>query len=300
MDGPFHEGELLAQHLAGKGSSGGAIRDYMPDQHREFFAMLPMALLADVTADGWPRAGVLTGAPGFIASPDPQTLRIAAAAAAADLALGANVGLLGLDFSTRRRNRANGFVCTSGADGFTLAIEQSFGNCPRYIHLRDVSAGLEQGGKAPGRLHRPALDQAGLDEGARRMIARADTFFVATTGGVHGADISHRGGEPGFVHIAGNTLTVPDFNGNRYYNTLGNMLMDDRAALLFIDYASGDLLHLQGRTEVLWDGAASTAAVAAEFAGFPGAERLWRFHVERSGLQRGALALRWTEREGAL
>lgn len=296
MDSPFHEGELLAQQLAGQGSSGGAIRDYMPDQHREFFAMLPMALLADVAADGWPRAGVLTGAPGFIASPDPQTLRISASA---DLALGANVGLLGLDFSTRRRNRANGFVATSGADGFTLAIEQSFGNCPRYIHLRDVSAGLEQGGKTAGRLHRPALDQAGLDDAARGMIAYADTFFVATTAGTHGADISHRGGPRGFVHIAGDTLTVPDFSGNRYYNTLGNMLMDERAALLFIDYASGDLLHLQGRTEVLWDDAASSVELAAEFAGFPGAERLWRFHVERSGLQRGALALRWTERDAA-
>ncbi|MES2116055.1 MAG: pyridoxamine 5'-phosphate oxidase family protein, partial [Pseudomonadota bacterium] len=109
MNGPFHPGELHAQQLAGKGSSGGAIRDYMPDQHREFFAMLPFVLVATVAADGWPRARVLSGAPGFVHSPDPATLRVAAAI---DAPAGSRIGLLGLDFGTRRRNRANGTIAT--------------------------------------------------------------------------------------------------------------------------------------------------------------------------------------------
>lgn len=275
MRGPFHPGELRAQRLAGKGG-GGAIRDYMPDQHREFFAMLPFVLLATVGEDGWPQATVLSGAPGFVSSPDANTLRVAAPL---DVAAGTRVGLLGLDFATRRRNRANGAIAQVDGQGFTIAVAESFGNCPKYIRLRDVEPAPERGGVAP------AIAFDGLSEAARRMVAAADTLFVATTGGQYGADISHRGGAPGFVRIAGDTLTVPDYAGNRYFNTIGNMLTDARTALLLIDYASGDLLHLQGRAEVEWDGAA--------VAGLPGAERLWRFRVERGTLRRAAVPLRW-------
>lgn len=278
MNGPFHPGELRAQQLAGKGSSGGAIRDYMPDQHRDFFALLPFLLVATVQDDGWPQATVLTGAPGFVHSPDATTLRVAAPLAAP---VGTRIGVLGLDFGTRRRNRANGTVARTDDAGFTIAVEASFGNCPKYIRLRDVApvGTAEQGGPAPDAMH-----FAGLSELARRMVAAADTLFVATTGGQYGADISHRGGEPGFVRIDGDTLTVPDYAGNRYFNTLGNMLTDARTALLVIDYASGDVLHLQGRAEVDWDGAAT---------GLPGAERAWRLRVERGTLRRAAVPLRW-------
>lgn len=278
MNGPFHPGELRAQQLAGKGSSGGAIRDHMPDQHRQFFALLPFLLVATVQDDGWPQATVLTGAPGFVHSPDPTTLQVAAPLAAP---VGTRIGVLGLDFGTRRRNRANGTVARIDDDGFSIAVEASFGNCPKYIRLRDVApvADAEQGGMAPD-----ATCFVGLSEPARRMVAAADTLFVATTGGEYGADISHRGGAAGFVRIDGDTLTVPDYAGNRYFNTLGNMLTDARTALLVIDYASGDVLHLQGRAEVDWDGAA---------AGLPGAERLWRLRVERGTLRRAAVPLRW-------
>ncbi|HEU4845802.1 MAG TPA: pyridoxamine 5'-phosphate oxidase family protein [Burkholderiaceae bacterium] len=282
MNGPFHPGELRAQQLAGKGSSGGAIRDSMPDQHRAFFAMLPFVLVATVGADGWPRARVLSGAPGFVHSPDPATLQVAAAI---DAPAGSRIALLGLDFGTRRRNRANGTIAAVDAHGFTIAVDESFGNCPKYIRLRDVEAAPREAaaGAAPA-----TVSFTGLTEEARRMVAAADTLFVATTGGQYGADISHRGGEPGFVQVGGDTLTVPDFAGNRYFNTLGNMLVDDRTALLLIDYASGDVLHLQGRADVAWSAAAA--------AGLPGAERLWRLRVEGGTLQRAAVPLRWRPR----
>ena len=47
----------------------------MPDQHREFFALLPYLFIATVDTDGWPMASVLTGPPGLVQSPDPATLR---------------------------------------------------------------------------------------------------------------------------------------------------------------------------------------------------------------------------------
>jgi hypothetical protein len=129
-----------------------------------------------------------------------------------------------------------------------------------------------------------------LDTAAQAAIERADTFFVASRsragrGRAYGADISHRGGKPGFVRIDGDVLTIPDFRGNRYFNTLGNLSAEPRASLLFVDFESGDLLQLQGMVQVDW-----TSAAAAQFAG---AERLWSFHVTRGWRRKAALPLRW-------
>lgn len=285
---PFHPGELEAQARAGGGSRGGAIREQMPEQHRTFFEALPFVVVAS-THHGAPIATLWTGAPGFVTAPDPKTLRFAVALDPSDPATaaftpGAPFGLLGIELATRRRNRANGRVTTAGAGGVVVAIDQSFGNCPQYIQPREIRSA------APGAAEAEPFEQLDhfpghdLDPDAQAAIARADTFFVATsahtderTGGV---DVSHRGGPPGFVRVDGNVLTIPDFKGNRYFNTLGNLVADPRAALMFVDFARGDILHLQGTTEIQWDG--------AEVHALEGAERLWRFHVTRGWRRRGA------------
>jgi hypothetical protein len=133
----------------------------------------------------------------------------------------------------------------------------------------------------------PVTHLSGLDAAARTMIAAADTAFVASGAPTAGFDISHRGGPPGFIAVAGNTLTVPDFAGNHYFNTMGNLLLDPRAALLFVDWSDGSVLHLQGEAEIVW-----TAP--------PGrweAERSWRFHVAEGWRRPGALPLRWSRVE---
>jgi predicted pyridoxine 5'-phosphate oxidase superfamily flavin-nucleotide-binding protein len=258
----------------------------MPDQHREFFALLPYLFVAITDADGWPLATMLTGRPGFVHSPDPVILRIDALPDRQDPAAmtfkGAQeVGLLGLDLSTRRRNRANGQMADLDAAGFTIAVRQSFGNCAKYIHRRDVRCAPQaQGGVEAF---------AGLDAEARALIARADTLFVASRsrpdiGAAGGLDISHRGGHPGFAHVDGDSLTIPDFPGNRYYNTLGNLLGEPRAALLFVDFETGDLLQLQGTAKIDW----STQAAVE------GAERLWHFEAMRGWRRRAASSLRWS------
>jgi hypothetical protein len=282
---PFHRGELEAQARASGGSQGGAIRARMPEQHRTFFEALPFVVVASVHR-GWPVATLWTGAPGFVAAPDPQTLRFAVRPDPSDPATGAFTagapfGLLGIEFATRRRNRANGVVTAAGDGGIDAAIHQSFGNCPQYIQPRDVSP------VAPGAASTEHFER--LDRDAAEAIARADMFFVATgarmdepTGGV---DVSHRGGPPGFVRIDGDVLTIPDFKGNRYFNTLGNLVSEPRAALVFVDFARGDLLHVQGTTEIQWDG--------PDVRALEGAERLWRVHVTCGWRRRGALPLRW-------
>jgi predicted pyridoxine 5'-phosphate oxidase superfamily flavin-nucleotide-binding protein len=284
MNGPFHAGELQAQAAAGVRSSGAAIRDFMSAQHREFFAGLQYVALATTDAQGWPVATMLSGAAGFISSPDERRLAVAVAIDGADpaqdcLRAGGPVGMLGIDFSNRRRNRANGVVERVGAQGLTLEVHESFGNCPKYIHLRDVVEG-------PAARNAPVEHFTGLDAAARAQLAAADTLFVASAAGQGGGvDISHRGGPAGFVLCDGLTLTIPDYSGNRYFNTLGNLLLEPRSALLLIDFNSGDLLHLQGKAEIVWQ--------AQEGNNLPAAERTWRFQVERGWRRRAALPLRW-------
>jgi len=285
---PFHPDELDAQARAGKGAAGAGIRGFMPDQHREFFALLPYLFVATADTAGWPLATMLTGAPGFVHSPDPTTLRIDALPDPRDptadgFGEGAEIGVLGLDLATRRRNRANGTIAARDAAGFMLAVRQSFGNCAKYIQRRAV----EPAQHATGSIE----TLAALDAPARSLIAQADTLFVASRsrpgiGAGGGLDMSHRGGRPGFVRLDGDTLVIPDFAGNRYFNTLGNLLGEPRAALLFVDFATGDLLQLQGRAAIEWD-AQSSDLVA-------GAERQWRFAVVRGWRRRAALPLRWS------
>jgi predicted pyridoxine 5'-phosphate oxidase superfamily flavin-nucleotide-binding protein len=201
----------------------------------------------------------------------------------AQLQEGAAIGLLGIELHTRRRNRLNGRVGTVTASGLEVKVEQSFGNCPKYIQLRQFRS-------VP--LADPATRIAqhlnGLDNAAKAMIVGADTFFVASYVDVDGqrsVDISHRGGQAGFVRVEGNRLTIPDFAGNLFFNTLGNLLINPRAGLLFIDFDSGELLHLSGRTQIILEGPQVEA--------FQGAERLWTFEVERVVRRPAALALRW-------
>jgi hypothetical protein len=160
-------------------------------------------------------------------------------------------------------------------------VQQSFGNCPQYIQRRALSRVERTGGRVR------SLES--LDDDARGLITRADTFFVASrsradVGPAGGADISHRGGRPGFVRVEGDVLSVPDFRGNSYFNTLGNLLGEPRSSLLFLDFETGDLLQLQGIAKIDWTPAAAER--------FEGAERIWQFRVARGWFRPHAAALR--------
>lgn len=288
---PWHAGEKQLQEQVGVAErmetlGRRVIRSEMPDQHRQFYQQLPFMLYGAVDADGHPWASILEGPPGFAHSPAPTGLqfeRLPAADDPAQLKAGAAIGLLGIELHTRRRNRLNGRVGAMTTGGFGVLVEQSFGNCPQYIQLRQFRSVPLADPSTRVAQHLNALDDA-----ASAMISQADTLFVASYVDVDGqrsVDVSHRGGQPGFVRIEGNRLTIPDFAGNLFFNTLGNLLVNPQAGLLFIDFNSGDLLQLSGRTEVILDG--------PQIEAFQGAERLWTLDVERVVRRPAALALRW-------
>src|SRR5271168_1473474 len=151
----FNADELMAQGLAGGGPRGSGIREFMPEQHRHFFSQLPYVFAGAVDLQGWPLATLLAGQPGFVQSPDPHTLHIAMLPDAEDPANEAlspdrEIGILGIDLSTRRRNRANGRIVARDSSGIRIVVGQSFGNCPQYIQTRALAApGFDPGQSVP-------------------------------------------------------------------------------------------------------------------------------------------------------
>lgn len=282
---PFHPGELAVQERLGVREKMDVfgrkvVRTFLPDQHRSFYSELPMIYVGHVDAKGRPWASVLTGDAGFISSPDETKLDFTARPFSGDplghgLQAGAPLGFVGVNPANRRRNRVNGVVTNATTNGFSIVVQQTFGNCPQYIQTRDVE--WTRPASAP---NDATLVQRleSLDDAGRALIISSDTFFVATSssnaGGakdVDGVDVSHRGGKPGFVKVDGDTLTIPDFPGNLHYNTLGNIEANPQAGLLFMDHATGEILMLTGSAHVIWDG--------PDVESYRGAERLWQFKV---------------------
>lgn len=293
----FHEGECLMQARAGVRDRMAAlgeqvIRTSMPEQHRTFFAQLPFVLVGSVDAEGQPWASILTNPPGFISSPDARHLLVRARPAVADplhetLITGASIALLGIEQPTRRRNRMNGIVERIDEDGLLVGVQQSFGNCPKYIQARQAEyLNID----SIGTVH----SATALNELTRQIVLRADTLFIATAhpGSPHGTtrsygvDVSHRGGNPGFVRAdSDNALTLPDFTGNRFFNTLGNIMLNPRAGLLFIDFENGDMLYIAADAEIIFD--------SPELDTFAGAERLLRLNIRHVRHVVASLPLRW-------
>ncbi|WP_419252840.1 pyridoxamine 5'-phosphate oxidase family protein [Caulobacter sp. ErkDOM-YI] len=294
---PFHEGEQALQERLGvrakiEATGRKIIRGQMPDQHRTFFEQLPFIVLGSRDATGQPWATLLDGAPGFVQSPSAATLTLAAAFSSGDpaaegVAAGQPVGFLGIELHTRRRNRVNGRVSARGPEGFSVAVDQSFGNCPQYIQGRH----FERVDQTLLGQHAPPKRTPGLSQEAALLVAQADTFFIASThtdkaalDPVNGVDVSHRGGKPGFVRVQGDVLTIPDFLGNFLFNTLGNILVEPRVGLVFPDFSTGDLWHISAKAEIIWDG--------PEVAGFAGAERLLQFTVLETVKVAASLSIR--------
>lgn len=248
-----------------------------------------MIFLAVADERGRPWASVLTGSAGFIQVPDPGTLRVVAGAHPGDpiadsLGARALVGTVAVDFATRRRARVNGRVVEADETGLTLAVDQAYANCPKYIQRREDGGGPEAG-------HTPSLATRaeGLTDEQRQWIRGADTFFVATVHAEGGADASHRGGNPGFVRVDGDNLEWPDYAGNTMFNTLGNIAANPRGGLLFLDFEQGRTLQVTGRAGIEWDPGKIDAV--------PGAERLVHLNAEEAVEITGRLPFRLALRD---
>jgi hypothetical protein len=242
----FHEGERDVQRRAGvepmAARVGGMIRDVIPPAAQDFLRSQTMLIAGGIGEDDAVWASLLTGAPGFASTIDEKHVHIEVMPRDGDplrIISGASVGLLAIELATRRRMRVNGIVSSMTGGGFTVETREVFSNCPKYITPRT-----------------PRFDGRPVVRAQRDWITSADTFFIATHHPERGADVSHRGGPPGFIEVSedGSTLTWPDYQGNMLFQTLGNLAIDDRAGLLFVDFDSGATLQLTGRASIEWTG----------------------------------------------
>ncbi len=306
----FHAGEREVQRRLGvrtiEDFAQKVVRGYLPEQHREFYRSLPFLVVTARDEAGRPWVTLLTGE--FI-SPDPKHLQVDARPSAGDplaraFSVGTRVGILGIEFATRRRNRLNATVeallpVPEGAgessaapchwSSLRLRVDQAFGNCPQYIHER-------QWRSEPSARARAKRSQS-LTSSQKEWISAADTFFIGT--GIDGdpedrrvgMDASHRGGEPGFVRVQdARRVVFPDYAGNNFFNTIGNLIGDARVGLTFVDFECGSLLQLSGRAKVDFD--------AKQVTRHPGTRRLVTIDIDEVIEQPGVLPLRFGPASG--
>lgn len=93
-----------------------------------------------------------------------------------------------------------------------------------------------------------------LSEREAAFIGMRDSFYMATVSETGWPYVQHRGGPAGFVHVLDEkTLGIPDFNGNRQFVSTGNLQVDDRVSLFFMDYPNRARLKLLGRAKSTTD-----------------------------------------------
>ncbi|MEU2713568.1 pyridoxamine 5'-phosphate oxidase family protein [Streptomyces sp. NPDC007205] len=293
--GTYNAGSLAVQELMGARDRadhvGRSLGQDIKPIAAAFLELQPLLVVGAAdpgTGRVW--AAALTGTPGFVRATGPRQMSVLTRATTNNphphdgphaplvTALktpGTPLGTIALDPRTRRRMRLNGRLRPTDR-GFAVTADQVFSNCPKYIQRRNAYETLPERPPAGPR----RLTRLGPEETA--FIRTADTFFLAT---VHpgGADVSHRGGNPGFVQVTSpHELTWPDYPGNAMFLTLGNLRTDPRAGLLFLDWTTGTTLQLTGE--------AHTALT-------PGGDRSVRFGLTEALWTPAALPLRWSAPE---
>ncbi|MFC3079917.1 pyridoxamine 5'-phosphate oxidase family protein [Phenylobacterium terrae] len=93
-----------------------------------------------------------------------------------------------------------------------------------------------------------------LDRHCRRFIELSPFLCLGTMGPDSRADVSPRGGEPGFVHVIDEThIAIPDRPGNNRLDSFTNLLHDPGVALLFLVPGFEDVLRVNGLGRVTTD-----------------------------------------------
>ncbi len=252
MSRGYHDGEMQAQRRAGVRDLaervGRIIRPTIPAAAAEFLAEQSLLIVATRRRDGVVRASALCGKPGFACAAGETSIAIRPTSGHIDtvfedLRETGRAGILAIDFANKRRLRANGLAVVDG-EAILLSTAEVYGNCPQYITQRDdkIELGFARTGSA-----------ATLNASQRRTIAAASTFFIASAHPERGADASHRGGASGFVRVDENRLSWSDYAGNNMFNTIGNLLVNPRCGLLFVDFATGATLRIEGTASVQWE-----------------------------------------------
>jgi hypothetical protein len=225
------------------------VRPAIPRQ--VFDWLTEQTLLAVATLDGaghlW--ATVIPGKPGFLQAEANGTHlwvdRSMPQAVLANLKSDGRIGLLAIDLTSRQRMRING-TATALPSGLHISVQEAFFNCPKYITRRSA---------LPSTTHNETAQREGIQLLAEhlQLLSETDLLFLATAHPERGLDVSHRGGDPGFVQLLPDgRIRIPDYPGNSLFNSLGNLLIDSRIALAIPNLHTGSILQITGTATIQW------------------------------------------------
>ena len=114
------------------------------------------------------------------------------------------------------------------------ALQERYGSRKQY-------ASLERQSDTPARL--------GPEE--REYLAERDTFYIASIGATGWPYVQHRGGPKGFLKVIDDrTIAFADFRGNKQYISTGNLMTNDRVAIILVDYPRRLRLKILGHVEI--------------------------------------------------
>ncbi|MCQ6957003.1 pyridoxamine 5'-phosphate oxidase family protein [Mucilaginibacter aquariorum] len=269
----FHSGEEFIQEQSGEKGMAirnrGIISNQLSPGAATFLINQKIFFTSSMDADGFLWASVLSGADGFLKFDESQQLDCDTTFLTSNpqelfwnnIIHMPGVGLLFIDLINRRRLRINGSF-SGHNDLWQIKIKQAYPNCPKYIQRRDL---LNSTGKFKAVSHE-----------IENWVSMADTIFVASADLNGNLDVSHRGGNKGFVkYLDENTLRIPDYLGNSMFNTLGNFHINPSAGILILDFNTGDTLQLTGKATVHLNEENKDV-----FTG--GTKRFWDFKIEKT------------------
>jgi predicted pyridoxine 5'-phosphate oxidase superfamily flavin-nucleotide-binding protein len=131
-------------------------------------------------------------------------------------------------------------------------------------------------------MEKSGASQDRLTEFEKEFLADRDMFYWATTGATGWPYVQHRGGPKGFLKVIDErTLAFADFRGNKQYISTGNLMSDDRAAIILVDYPRQARLKILGHVDIFEGAKAETWLPRVRVAGYKAViERVFVIHIE--------------------
>jgi predicted pyridoxine 5'-phosphate oxidase superfamily flavin-nucleotide-binding protein len=94
--------------------------------------------------------------------------------------------------------------------------------------------------------------QPAFDAPAQDFVEAADFFFLSSVDHEGFPTVSHKGGDPGFVKVAGpSTLLFPCYDGNGMYYSMGNIDGHPQVGLLFMSFDRPHRVRIQGNAKLI-------------------------------------------------
>jgi predicted pyridoxine 5'-phosphate oxidase superfamily flavin-nucleotide-binding protein len=250
MNEVFHEGEYRLQELMGVRQSSDAlasmVKDTIPQIAKDFLINLKFCVITLSKQEDDLTSAVIYDMDSFISIIGDKAI---------DISLRNSsfidtdyfkenefsIGFLGLDFEKAMRIRINGLAKINN-NTLRIFVNEVYSNCPKYIIRRIYKSNLKE------KLIQNVQNYPKLTTEIMDMISQVDTFFLSSLHKDKGADISHRGGNKGFLKvISSNEIQFDDKPGNNLYNTLGNIYTNSIVNILLIDFENNNTYLILAR-----------------------------------------------------